>query len=1296
MIKVLFSKIKFLFINILAALLVLISTVLNSALAADWSKTFIEGVNSYTSLGEVILHSGSKLHNPPSNRKQPSHSVFDYQGSACVTSNGKSKECRAGNYSAELPDDRIPFVRCTSSSNQNIGPSNAENYIIDVPEGEYASILSNRYYHTLRFSANDNDGIYKIKSLNVQGGTLDLAPGQYWIEDLQISDDVDVQFPSDGTVSFFVKNHYVLDNRLLSYRSELFLLYGYSDIDLAKDSYLRGHIVSEGKLIFSDGARVDGAITSDYISIAYGGRVYFDSNASRIDVVPDCDSVTEDFALQFGKATSGAVVFETPFADGVTPLVFVMPTISSDDPNDNDGPASVFLTRVSNTGFSWRQVEPAIPWWRSDLNSRPMNEVHWVATTEGEHQFSDGTKFVAGFKDVKDVLYKDLGKYKKVSLSQSYDVVLNQIQSSVNNCWLTSTVMRNGSELSIGIDVSEAVYAGLGKYCLPGYVRLSQLKPERVAYLALESGTGKISIDGKDIQYQFGSDFWTSNSWDSVEANQQCSILRPLVGFTKTPIFVAGKHSRYDNNGGWLRRCQLTKNTVSMVTDEDRYQNSERDHAAEKYGFVALEVIEDIQELVHHFEFDYSSSPLTCNAEEMTIRACRNASCDLFTDPVTATLSPETMANGGWVGGSVVSLVSGTAKVSLRSNTTDPVTIGVTSSFPSRVAGSDTLCRQGAGPLNTASCTISFAESGFIFDIPDEFSNKSSTDILLKAVKQGDSQQCVPAFKNKAKSLAFWSDYKAPSTGTKKISVKSGTTEEDVGSSEATATALTLNFDNNGEAKIDVNYADAGNMQLNVRYTGSADESGLIMDGSDLFVRRPVGLCVESEACTNCSVTSSKYKRAGEEFDITVKAMAWQSDGDGDICSGNIITPNFTHKNMELSHDLISPLAADGGATGSLGLREYEQTAGEQTIKQSVSEVGIFTFSVTPKVGVYFGYDIAGATTENMGRFTPYYLSVTPEDPELLPTCVSFTDQFTYMDEPFRFKTGAEPRLLVLGKNKDGNETKNYQVETWWKYINQWNGRIFGNLAGSSLPSLEEIDPTTRSVAFLDGVAGGSRSAYLQDGILRYRRTSTPMAPFDALFELRLPANDLKDIDGICYQESAMSTCVGITFEEVAQGDDFELRYGRMVLENGYGPETESLRIPVRTEYVSEVTGPMWVVNRDDDCSVYNTDSSFDTGEMVTTGLNMTFPAGFPSITAYSNAKLTLQNGTIQNSVNQIYFTVPNATGVVPLKQHVEPWLKWYWNFDGNKPNVLYDPRASAFFGTYRGHDKVIYWREVN
>lgn len=1394
---------------------------------------------------------------------------------------------------------------------------------------------------TLTLSASQSE--YRFANIAMGNGAKLIIPaGDYWIENLQLNQNAELIL--QGNARLFIGNSSELNGAKVNEANGAALtIVAYDDFTLNSGTLLNGKLYSDDIVTVNGLSTINGAVTSRYLRMN-GGTINAGIKAASSQ-------------LQFGKATSTNVVFDTPFESGVTPLIFVMPMIDGNDPQ-NDGPASVFVTQVTSSGFTWQQRQPV----GSRQISQQMTEVHWIAVTAGEHQLSDGSYIEAGTVNVSTPSYGNSENYQQVSMSRPYDVVLNQIQSTQNNCWLTSTAKWNNSSISVGIDVSEAVNAGSGngfgnKRCQPENIQLNKLNAERVAYLALKTGNGIIELGGKNVRYQFGSDAQTINLNSTVDLAIQCNYLTSLIGFENEPTVVAGKHSRNGNNGGWLRRCQLTNTQVSMVTDEDQYQDSERNHIAEIYGFVALEVIDDTPQLgcfkddfnrqdlgsdwaiktlgssvppainsqrmritpasgnqatsstfqrlfpaennlvqvefdyfawspssgtggdgvaiilsdaaitpqpgsfggslgyaqrddgtpgfaggwigigldeygnfsnpnegkrggpgfrqqavairgsnnsgymylagtranisptidargtnsakpnhryritvdsrqadkalvlverdikdgngfqvlvpqfdarningqggvpadfylsitgstggannnheidnfevcaldsrpvgqqVHHFEFDYSSNPLTCNPESMTIRACRNAQCDLFTDPVTATLLPANMTNGGWVGGNIVTISNGIGTVSLRSNTTAPVTIGVSSSSPSTIAGSNTLCRKGSGDLDIASCTLSFAESGFVFDVPDELSNKPSTNILVKAVKKdGESLQCVPAFTG-GKTVDFWSDYITPNNGFLPVKVTVAGIESPVGKSVDKAKELTLSFDDKGQAIIDVNYADAGEMQLNARYIGSGDEQGLVMNGSNKFVRRPVGLCIDSEVCSDCSVSGPVYKKAGEEFDMTVKAMAWESDSDGDICSGNALTPNFTLKGIALTHELVLPTIADGGAKGSLGLDEYEQKSGRQTVKQSVSEVGVFKFSVIPKPNSYFGYSIPGATSGKMGRFTPYYLTATPVEPSLQSACGSFT----YMDQPFGFKPGLEPRLLVIGKDKQGNETKNYQIGDWWKYSNNWDKRIFSNTAGSSLPPLAEVN--AGEVRYLPGNSNIARSAYLLNSSLSYNRSPTPIAPFDALLELQLSSDDVKDSDNICYQTNASTSCSGINFDDIGLNDEVQLRYGRMVLDNGYGPESESLRLPLRAEYVSSVapTGEAtWVTNNLDNCSIYNTQTSADASEVSTTGLYMQPPTGFPELNGYTSSGLTLQNTQLRLGNGFIYFSIPNKTGEVPLKQHVEPWLKWFWDYDGVSPSNLYDPRASAYFGTYRGHDKVIFWREVH
>lgn len=41
------------------------------------------------------------------------------------------------------------------------------------------------------------------------------------------------------------------------------------------------------------------------------------------------------------------------------------------------------------------------------------------------------------------------------------------------------------------------------------------------------------------------------------------------------------------------------------------------------------------------------------------------------------------------------------------------------------------------------------------------------------------------------------------------------------------------------------------------------------------------------------------------------------------------------------------------------------------------------------------------------------------------------------------------------------------------------------------------------------------------------------------------------------------------------------------------------------------------------------------------------------------------------------------------------PWLLFDWNLDGDYSNDTALPSAQFSFGSYRGHDRIIYWREV-
>ena len=370
---------------------------------------------------------------------------------------------------------------------------------------------------------------------------------------------------------------------------------------------------------------------------------------------------------------------------------------------------------------------------------------------------------------------------------------------------------------------------------------------------------------------------------------------------------------------------------------------STNNHELDNFELCALKS-NPVGKQIDHFEFDHSGQALTCNPEEMTIRACADASCStLVTDTVTAVLS---LSDGIWTTGSSVTFTGGTSKVSLRKNTAGSTTIGVSSSTPATTPMSKTLCRAGSGALSEASCTLTFADSGFIFDVPDIIANKAASNVVVKAVKKDDStKQCVPGFASTSKTLNFWSDYIDPVAAGRPESRHVSVNGSAIGRTSAEATPLTLVFDAQGQATLSsVNYTDAGQMQLNARYTGSAGagDAGLVMSGSDQFVSRPVGLCIQPESVCAAGNSSCPYfRRAGENFSVGLIAQAWESDGDSDLCSGNLTTPNFALSGISLGSTLLAP---SGGVSAAMGTASYNHGASstaQQTVSQNLSEVGV-------------------------------------------------------------------------------------------------------------------------------------------------------------------------------------------------------------------------------------------------------------------------------------------------------------------------------------------------------------------
>lgn len=688
---------------------------------------------------------------------------------------------------------------------------------------------------------------------------------------------------------------------------------------------------------------------------------------------------------------------------------------------------------------------------------------------------------------------------------------------------------------------------------------------------------------------------------------------------------------------------------------------------------------------IDHFEFDHSGNALTCNPETLTIRACANPDCSqLITDQVSASLLPASSTSGGWIGGNVVSFSGGTTTLQLRNNTAGSITVGVSGSTPSTKPLSTTLCRSGGGALSSAACTLTFADSGFVFDVPDTYSNQPQT-VAIKAVKKSDvTKQCVPGFANQIKSVKFWSSYVSPASNNFNSGMSVNNTL--IGSSQANATAFALNFDAQGQSTITVKYPDAGQMQLDARYDGTGNETGLVMTGADQFVARPVGLCITPPQgiCSAGDSSCPVFNKAGDTFQIDIKAMAWESANDGDICAGNQTTPNFALPNIALGSTLMAPNPGTNAVLGTTSYNHSAATNSLNSVTQTVSEVGVFRMTATPPVATppegstvstgYFGYTIPPASSVPVGRFIPADFNLASGD--IVPAC----NVFSYMGQPFGVA------LDVLARNVSGGQTRNYtgsfaKGSAYLSVANNKDGKSLANRL-RSLPSL----PWLNGRAAL--AAGSSEFVRLSD--------TRPDGPYKSLlFGLYMRDNDgdRTVIASPDFNDAVAGNCSGASCNaRLIDSVPMQVYFGRLLAGAGAGLASAPLAVPLQLQYYEAGN---WQLNKLDQCT------QFSLANQGFTFLNPghVFDATSRDLSLGGNRKIRLGLGSsapggasAQATDGEILFQFarPDISVRIPYRVDLSK--------QPSQPLWLSDPatlQGEAIFGSSRGNDRIIYRREV-
>lgn len=1259
----------------LCAALVLLLVGLPAHAALDCNSIFPGPIQSHDSAGTLYMQSGARVEGYNGLDvcfKQVTG--YDYEMSSQACGAGK---CQITGI-ASLKQARPNFPGSTDSANYTVAHWTTPTVILGTTPNYGKEANSSRWdlgsltidgsvnangYGNVRFS--DKYSTYVIKSLTMQnGGLMTLTAGKtYIIEgDLTLTAGSLIKLVGSGSTSFYVKGNMNAHNDSQLQTGSAFKAYVVGSITLTGSDQLAGSYYAEGDATLENQVVLRGQLSAKNVNLKGNSKVIYDSGEPLLACFSDDFSASTLSSNWVVARSSGD--FTPAIVNGRLGMTQASPKQSTSATYQRLFTAANNLVTIEFDHYAHGgNGADGMAVVLSDARVTPQPGAFGGPLGYGFKPEANG--FAGGWLGVGIDEYGNFsgegGSVNKGRRKQSVAVRGSGSGTSGYN-YLMGTC-NNGSTSTSGNCLSPTVDSGSDSN-----------RPHRYR-LTIDSRITGQSLVKVERNTERGYSTLIDSFNAAAQSGQAAIPENLLLSLTGSTGDATNAH-QIDN----VRICALKSNPVGIQID--------------------------------HFEFDHSGQALTCNPETLTIRACANASCSqLFTDPVSAILTPLKNGSNGWIAGSQVSyngntatvtFSNGTAKLQLRNNLTSAMKVGVSGSIPSTKPLSETLCRAGSGALSTAACTLSFADSGFLFNVPDTLANKPQQVVMTAVRKDNTSQLCVPSFQKQTKRITFWSDYNMPATNLFGSQIRIDKTA--IATTAVAPTAMDLYFNELGETTLkDVSYPDAGQMRLNARHDGSGDTAGLVMTGSDLFVSRPAGLCITPTegTCAAGDASCPVFKKTGEAFQMNIKGVAWQADDDKDLCSGNLATPNFALANIALGSELVAPKPGEGAVVGTASY-DHSNAKGSNnlnTVTQSVNEVGVFRMTATPPEAGYFNYTIPPATSVPVGRFVPWDFNLLSSD--VVPACEDMTAperDFTYMSQPFGIK------LEVVARNMAGGQTQNYTglFAKGGAYITTANNKD-GNSLSSRLRSLQPLPWLNGRAAF----TGISEFVRLSD--------TQPDGPYKSLlFGLYMRDNDGDNslIASPNFNDAVMGDCSGSGCNaRLLDSVPMQVYFGRLLASTRQGVASAPLALPLQVQYFE---GGGWKINQADVCTQLSLANegfdpttsldptrkiSFNNGSYEVTGQvpGATQPQSFRSTLTLSGLAAPASVATANKGEILFHFSAPNAAVRIPFKIDLSKQPESEQQ-PGRRPLWLSDPdslEGMAIFGRDRGNDRIIYRREV-
>jgi MSHA biogenesis protein MshQ len=753
---------------------------------------------------------------------------------------------------------------------------------------------------------------------------------------------------------------------------------------------------------------------------------------------------------------------------------------------------------------------------------------------------------------------------------------------------------------------------------------------------------------------------------------------------------------------------------------------------------------------IDHYQIIHDGNGLTCTAEKVIIKACTNTydgTCTLSGEAVTIVVN----TTGSDIATDTITFTGeGSANLAYTKSESTILSIEDASIIPASPA----VCFDNS----TTSCNLFFADTGFRFyentetnPIPTQVSAKPSNTLKIQAIeKNPDTGACQATFIDTTTIEMAATCVDPIACAGSQVAINNLITTGDITTldknSALSYSSVNLDFsdDTVNSAEFIFTYPDAGKVQLHARYNipdENGDPSGNYMLGSsNEFVVRPFGFfinVVDNPKAQSANQPNSVFKKAGVEFTTSLTAVQWQAEDDIDEdgvpdTSADLIdnstTVNFgnetTPETAIITDSLYLPNLGVEGKLTNVDFTDFNDGIATNGVINNKSmtydEVGIVNFTANLTSGAYLGASDVIGVEPYVGRFIPDHFELsTGFDGSIISVCdidspssemtFAYTGQMSSIDDTkgaLQYESALQPELLITAKSSicpddECTTTQNYTGD-FIKFSAEDVEYIIP-LEDATLNKVGSLGDTIKLLANLsEGTLPEEANGVItyafnvNDNFVYLHEQNAEISPFPSLIELGI--SKIKDSDDVLAIDSDDDTDNNRLW--VLKPTSKEIRFGRVQLENSYGPETSDLPQPLSVNYFKE---GQYVLSEDDNCTRY------DSSKLTIIDISLINFSSVPPLPDITSVTDKFINETPPGETRAIELIAPGTgnTGQVCVSYDIYPWLQYEWAIDEDNlqcPFVKADvdglfndnPRAVATFGIYRGNDRIIYQREIS